>query len=141
MISSFYKTNFPISWTKNYKNKFLILSRVNPARFLPISVSKRIIRLFLFSLPFFFQQCASSGFGTQGLLYENQRISMLETGITASKEGFACSKSYLGLIAFGDASIEMAQRQGNIKEITSIELETYNFFGIYAKLCTVTRGN
>ncbi|MCW7461012.1 TRL-like family protein [Leptospira sp. 3 VSF25] len=66
---------------------------------------------------------------------------MLETGISSSKEGFACSKSYLGLVAYGDASIEMAQRQGNIKEITSIELETYNFFGIYAKLCTVTRGN
>ncbi|WP_246834503.1 TRL-like family protein [Leptospira levettii] len=98
-------------------------------------------RFLQFLIPMLLIQCASSGFGTQGLLYENQRISMMETGITATKEGFSCSKSYLGLVAYGDASIEMAQRQGNIKEITSIELETYNFFGIYAKLCMVTRGN
>ncbi|WP_245918436.1 TRL-like family protein [Leptospira ellinghausenii] len=98
-------------------------------------------RFLQFFILMFLIQCASSGFGTQGLLYENQRISMMETGLTATKEGFSCSISYLGLVAYGDASIEMAQRQGNIKEITSIELETYNFFGIYAKLCTVTRGN
>ncbi|TGK82633.1 TRL-like family protein [Leptospira noumeaensis] len=66
---------------------------------------------------------------------------MMETGILATKEGIACAKSYLGLIALGDASVEVAQRNGNIREITSIELETFNFFGIYAKLCTVTKGN
>ncbi|TGL08058.1 TRL-like family protein [Leptospira bouyouniensis] len=94
----------------------------------------------LIILTIVFQNCASSGFGTQGLLYENQRISIMETGSPTTKEGFSCAKSYLGLIAMGDASIEEAQKQGNIKEITSIELETYNFLGIYAKLCTVTKG-
>ncbi|MCW7491518.1 TRL-like family protein [Leptospira soteropolitanensis] len=85
--------------------------------------------------------CASSGFGTQGLLYENQKISMMETGTPASKEGVACAKSYLGLLALGDASVEASQKNGNIREITSIELETYNFLGIYAKLCAITKGN
>lgn len=66
---------------------------------------------------------------------------MMETGLSATKEGFSCAKSYLGLIAYGNGSIEEAQKQGNIKEITSIEVETYNFLGIYAKLCTVTKGN
>ncbi|WP_244280420.1 TRL-like family protein [Leptospira harrisiae] len=85
--------------------------------------------------------CASSGFGTQGLLYEDQKISMMETGLSASKEGIACAKSYLGLLALGDASVESSQNNGNIREIASIELETYNFLGIYAKLCTITKGN
>lgn len=66
---------------------------------------------------------------------------MMETGVSATKEGIACAKSYLGLLALGDASVEISQKNGNIKEITSIELETYNFLGIYAKLCTVTKGN
>lgn len=66
---------------------------------------------------------------------------MMETGVSASKEGIACAKSYLGLLAWGDASVELSQKNGNIREITSIELETYNFFGIYAKLCAVTKGN
>lgn len=65
----------------------------------------------------------------------------METGFPASKEGIACAKSYMGLLALGDASVEISQKNGNIKEITSIELESYNFLGIYAKLCTVTKGN
>ncbi|PJZ46927.1 TRL-like family protein [Leptospira brenneri] len=125
-ISSLYKTNFPNFWIRNLKNKSTLLS----------------VRIFIFSSSFLFLfSCASSGFGTQGLLYENQRISMMETGVSASKEGIACAKSYLGLLAWGDASVELSQKNGNIREITSIELETYNFFGIYAKLCAVTKGN
>ncbi|ABZ95794.1 Conserved hypothetical protein [Leptospira biflexa serovar Patoc strain 'Patoc 1 (Ames)'] len=162
MISSSYKINFPIFWTKNSKSNprhqtllvnLQFISKIKSISkekfFLIHSVQKphldrfhsRLVRkVCLFILPFVFLQCASSGFGTQGLLYENQRISLMETGNSATKEGFSCAKSYLGLIALGDASIETAQKQGNIKEITSIELETYNFLGIYAKLCTVTKG-
>lgn len=66
---------------------------------------------------------------------------MMETGISGTKEGTSCAKSYLGLLALGDASVEMSQKNGNIREITSIELESYNFLGIYAKLCTITKGN
>ncbi|TGM52622.1 TRL-like family protein [Leptospira vanthielii] len=98
-------------------------------------------RLVCFISFIFTSSCASSGFGTQGLLFEDQRISMMETGLFANKEGIACAKSYLGLLALGDASVEVSQKNGNIKEITSIELESYNFLGIYAKLCTVTKGN
>ncbi|WP_279638507.1 TRL-like family protein [Leptospira congkakensis] len=126
-ISSFYKTNSLNFWIWNLKNK----------------TRQRSIRTFCFSIFFvcLTSSCASSGFGTQGLLYENQRISMMETGNPATKEGIACAKSYLGLLALGDASVETSQKSGNIREITSIELETFNFFGIYAKLCTVTKGN
>ncbi|MCZ8341588.1 MAG: TRL-like family protein [Leptospira sp.] len=99
----------------------------------------RIILYFLFTICFF--SCASSGFGPQGYLYEEQRISLMETGLSAKKEGVACAKSYLGLLAFGDASIGESIRNGNIKEITAIELESFGFFGIFAKLCVVTKGN
>ncbi|XDD54200.1 TRL-like family protein [Leptospira sp. WS4.C2] len=124
--SSFYKINFPRLWIRNLKNK---------------TNDSLIRKLALISLLLTSNSCASSGFGTQGLLYEDQRISMMETGISATKEGIACAKSYLGLLALGDASVEVSQKNGNIKEITSIELESYNFLGIYAKLCTVTKGN
>lgn len=126
MISLYYKTNFPKFWTRNLTNK-LILHRT--LIFTTIACS------------FLSISCASSGFGTQGLLYEDQKISMMETGLSASKEGIACAKSYLGLLALGDASVESSQNNGNIREIASIELETYNFLGIYAKLCTITKGN
>ncbi|MCT8334212.1 TRL-like family protein [Leptospira sp. 85282-16] len=125
--SSIYKTNFQKFWTRNLKNNQ--------------SYSKlRLVQTFCFLIFIFFHSCASSGFGTQGLLYENQRISTMETGNPATKEGIACAKSYLGLLALGDASVEVSQKNGNIREITSIDLETYNFLGIYAKLCTITKG-
>ncbi|WP_244310133.1 TRL-like family protein [Leptospira mtsangambouensis] len=126
MISSSYKTNSQKFWTKNLKNK---------------STEERIFVLILILCSFFSLTCASSGFGTQGLLYEDQRIGMMETGLSGSKEGIACAKSYLGLLALGDASVETSQKNGNMREITSIELESYNFLGIYAKLCTITKGN
>ncbi|WP_265390832.1 TRL-like family protein [Leptospira kanakyensis] len=126
-ISSFYKINFLNFWIWNSKNK--------------CRQASILFFYLLISLLTLTSSCASSGFGTQGLLYEDQRISMMETGNPATREGIACAKSYLGLVALGDASVEIAQKNGNIREITSIELETFNFFGIYAKLCTVTKGN
>lgn len=162
MTLSNYKTNFRTYWTKNSKNNphSQILSLSLQSLFMNHYFSIRtffLIHMFqkqklgnfhsklvrnvsLIIITIVFQNCASSGFGTQGLLYENQKISIMETGFPSTKEGFSCAKSYLGLIAWGDASIEESQKQGNIKEITSIELETYNFLGIYAKLCTVTKG-
>lgn len=89
----------------------------------------------------FFFSCASSGFGPQGFIYEEQRFSLMETGIPATKEGIACARSYLGLLAIGDASIGESRNQGRIKEITAIELESFGFFGVFAKLCVVTKGN
>ncbi|MGE8781505.1 TRL-like family protein [Leptospira terpstrae] len=127
-ISSFYKINSRMLWTRNLKNK-TYLQRTKILKF---------TSFFCFVFSF---SCASSGFGTQGLLFEDQRISLMETGFSATKEGIACAKSYLGLLALGDASVETSQKNGNIKEITSIEIESYNFLGIYAKLCTVTKGN
>ncbi|WP_281631042.1 TRL-like family protein [Leptospira meyeri] len=124
--SSSYKTNYLKFWTRNLKNK---------------TIEQRIFVLIPFFCSFFLLTCASSGFGTQGLLYEDQRIGMMETGISGTKEGISCAKSYFGLLALGDASVEMSQKNGNIREITSIELESYNFLGIYAKLCTITKGN
>ncbi|WP_244944171.1 TRL-like family protein [Leptospira meyeri] len=124
--SSSYKTNYLKFWTRNLKNK---------------TIQQRIVVLTPFFCSFFLLACASSGFGTQGLLYEDQRIGMMETGNSGTKEGISCAKSYLGLLAFGDASVETSQKNGNIREITSIELESYNFLGIYAKLCTITKGN
>jgi hypothetical protein len=77
----------------------------------------------------------------QGLLYENQKTSLFETGISSKKEGVACAVSYLGLVALGDASISESQKNGKIEEISSIDLESFGFLGVYAKLCVVTKGN
>lgn len=58
---------------------------------------------------------------------------------TKGKTGRACAQGIL-IFAFGDASIEEARNNGGITQIASIEYDTYNTIGIYARLCTVVRG-
>ena len=55
------------------------------------------------------------------------------------KEGKACARSILALIAEGDASIDAAARNGGITNVTSVDHET-TWTLIYGKVCTIVRG-
>ncbi len=57
------------------------------------------------------------------------------------KQGKACAKSILGLIAKGDASVRAAKENGGITEVTTIDHSARNFFGIVGEWCTLVRGN
>ncbi|TGK31511.1 TRL-like family protein [Leptospira gomenensis] len=60
----------------------------------------------------------------------------------ADLTGTACSKSFLGLIAIGDSSIEAAKAEGKIKKIDRIEYEQFAIGGIlYHSFCTVIKGS
>jgi hypothetical protein len=64
--------------------------------------------------------CSTPGYGPNGLLLTNTKIGSYGTGKGGSKTGEACAKSILGIVAFGDGSIEAAKKQGGIHEITSV---------------------
>lgn len=55
------------------------------------------------------------------------------------KTGRACGYGVL-LFSFGDTSLETARKDGEITRIALVEYETYNTLGIYAKLCTIVKG-
>jgi hypothetical protein len=57
------------------------------------------------------------------------------------KKGRACSESILGLFATGDASIEAAKDNNNIKRVLSVSQDTTSVLGLYAEVCTVVAGN
>jgi TRL-like protein family len=57
-----------------------------------------------------------------------------------TRTGKSCAESYLGLVALGDASIDAAKRAGQIQEVSSVDHESFNVLGIYARYCTVARG-
>jgi len=63
----------------------------------------------------------------------NQDISDLKTGE-------ACAKSYLGVVALGDASIAAAKQAGNISKVSSVDHTSTSYFVFYGKYCTVVRG-
>ncbi len=59
---------------------------------------------------------------------------------SASKEGRATCTGILGLVAFGDCSIEAAAKDGGITKIESVTNESFSVLGIYTTYTTVVKG-
>ena len=74
-------------------------------------------------------------------------MTMVQGPITATtldqsaRTGRSCAYSILGLVAWGDASINTAKNAGQIKQVASVDFETFNLLGMYGTFCTVVRGN
>ena len=56
-----------------------------------------------------------------------------------ARTGRSCAYSILGLVAWGDASINTAKNVGQIKQVASVDFDTFNLLGIYGSFCTVVR--
>ncbi len=75
-----------------------------------------------------------------GLLVSNVKWDGRTTdGKIGEKEGKACARSILALVADGDASIEAAARNGEITTIESVDHETL-WTLVYGEYCTIVRG-
>jgi len=57
-----------------------------------------------------------------------------------SKRGESCAMSILGLAAFGDASAAAAAQAGGITKVGLVDSDMFGVLGIFAKHCTVVRG-
>ena len=55
--------------------------------------------------------------------------------------GKSCAYSIMGLVAWGDASINTAKNAGQIKQVASVDFNTVNVLAIFGSFCTVVRGN
>ncbi|MCX7811020.1 MAG: TRL-like family protein [Leptospiraceae bacterium] len=102
---------------------------------------KKTLTFFTLSMLLFALNCATPGFGPNGGLFTSAKIGTYGTGKPASKTGEACASSILGLVAIGDASVEAAKSQGGINDVSYVDYQTFSILGLYAKLCTVVRGN
>jgi hypothetical protein len=49
----------------------------------------------------------------------------------SARTGTSCAYSILGLVAFGDASINAAKNAGQIKQVASVDFDTTNVFAIF----------
>ncbi|TGK31548.1 TRL-like family protein [Leptospira gomenensis] len=77
-----------------------------------------------------------------GFIYHNESIPAFLGGNAQSLErGQACSRSILGLFAFGNSSINAARIQGNINKIAHVEYEhTAVLAWFYHSFCTIVTG-
>ncbi len=85
--------------------------------------------------------CATSGFGSVGVVFTSHKVGVYGTDLEGSKKGKACAESYLGAVAVGDGSVQEAAKKQNITKIKSINLESFSVLGLYASLCTLVTGD
>lgn len=63
-----------------------------------------------------------------------------DTNTNILKTGTSCAQSVLGVVAFGDASIEAAKRDAGITKVTTVDHETLNVLYFYGRYCTIVYG-
>lgn len=61
-------------------------------------------------------------------------------GISSQKHGEACAQSILGLVAFGDASIETAKKNAGITKVATVDHATINVLYFFGQYCTEVYG-
>ena len=77
----------------------------------------------------FVSGCASSY--PSGVWFTDLKLPVGATSNSvATKVGTAESKSYFGLIATGDSSIETAKRNGGIRSVSHVDWEAHNVLGV-----------
>lgn len=82
-----------------------------------------------------------TGFGPQGAIFTSTTLAVYANETGGAKKGKACTHSILGLVAFGDGSVENATRDSGIKKVKAIDLSGFSILGLYAQLCTVVTGD
>jgi len=74
-------------------------------------------------------------------------VTLVQGPITATtydqsiRTGKSCAYSAMGLFSWGDASINAAKNTGQIKQVASVDFDTFNLLWVYGSFCTVVRGN
>src|ERR1700712_795123 len=88
--------------------------------------------------------CGALGGYPSGSLYTGtetphgmDRTETSGAGKTGDKSGEACATGILGIVAFGDASLNSAKKAGGISDLHSVEFHNTNILGIYTQGCTV----
>ncbi len=77
-----------------------------------------------------------------GFIYTNVKEGVFANGsVENKKQGELCNMNILGIASTGDASIDSVKRQASIKNVASIDRTYEGILGVYAKSCTIIKGN
>ncbi len=83
-----------------------------------------------------------------GAIYNNVKTPSPLTQVEAQgenkagpKQGKACATGILGLVAWGDATVDTAKKAGGITDVHTVEWDSTAVLGpIYFKACTIVTG-
>lgn len=89
-------------------------------------------------------QCAVAGAHSHGCIVTVMKGPLKVTDAPgASKVGKTCARTVLGLVGWGDASIETAKKVGGITKVSAVSYDTVEvlpYWGIYGQFCTFVAG-
>jgi len=86
--------------------------------------------------------CAFAAAPVTGFVYSDVYAPMAATSNSVgTKVGTAEATSILGWVATGDASINLAAKNGNITEISHVDYHSTNILGFYATFTVMVYGN
>jgi hypothetical protein len=63
-----------------------------------------------------------------------------DAGAGSGRVGKATAKSFLGLVALGDASIEAAMKNGGIRRANHIDYQSKSILGVYGEFTVIVYG-
>ena len=103
----------------------------------------------LLLLPLLLAGCVQTytGMGT-GLVYNSIKdkayYTEVDNTVKSVKSGSSCTTAILGLVSFGDSSLETAKKEGNISKISFIDKKNKDirliWLPLYAEGCTIVHG-
>ena len=99
----------------------------------------KILKISLLAGVALLQGCAMS-VPMGNLMTEIQLPVAVTSNSTAMKVGVAECKSYLGMVATGDCSLETAKKQGGITEVSHVDWKAKNILGIIGEYELVVHG-
>lgn len=104
---------------------------------------KRLLAASTLALALALAGCATANAPVSGLLYSSVTGPVGVTGSAdkPTKVGRASARSFFGLYATGNASIEEAARNGGITKIHHIDHETQIILGVVADYTVIVYGN
>jgi TRL-like protein family len=77
----------------------------------------------------------------RGFIYTNQKAPLFPGNGGGEKVGEASTYSILLLVAWGDASITAAAKDGGITKIKQLDYQVFNILPIWQEYTTIVRGD
>ena len=116
----------------------MTMLRARPSR---AGLSAAVLALGLAAVLLLPTGCAMAMAPVTGVLYPSVDAPLdVNSESDATKMGSATCKSYLGLVATGDASIAAAAKAGGISKIRHVDYRSHSVLGVYAEFTTVVYG-
>jgi hypothetical protein len=127
--------------------KFKGVNRFFGALAMSLLRSKRFIFILFTLFGLSVTQCANlslnpQGLGPTGIIFSHYELGVSERKLTGVplKKGKSCVQRIGFFYTRGNASIQSAANQGNIKEVFRINKEVLNVLSLYTELCTIVWG-